>query len=72
MLFYRTWKYVEQEIPKIPAHIPVVILANCRDMGLHRTVDVDTPGYFVSSLDRLVGVMQSLSNDWCLIQALKC
>ena len=45
---------MEREIYNIPVHIPVIILANHRDMGQHRTVDVDTMRYFVSSLDRLV------------------
>ncbi|XP_067951594.1 rab-like protein 6 [Watersipora subatra] len=47
-----TWQYVEREIEKTPSNIPIVILANCRDMGQHRTVDKDTPIYFLASLDR--------------------
>ena len=50
--FNRTWKYVEREIHNVPSNIPVIILANCRDMGEHRTVERDVPLYFISSVDR--------------------
>ena len=23
---YRTWKYIERELPKVPLHIPVIVL----------------------------------------------
>ncbi|GIY86922.1 hypothetical protein CEXT_421572 [Caerostris extrusa] len=36
-----TFAYVQKELPLIPNHIPVLVLANHRDMGHHRTVTED-------------------------------
>ena len=51
---YRTFSYVERELPKVPSHIPVLVLANHRDMGHHRTVNEDSIKYFIENLDRSV------------------
>ncbi|KAK9879335.1 hypothetical protein WA026_004186 [Henosepilachna vigintioctopunctata] len=45
-----TFDYVQREIPKIPAHIPVIILANHCDMAHHRTVTSDHVTYFIESI----------------------
>jgi len=47
-----TFDYVEKELPKVPKHIPVLVLANHRDMGHHRTVSEDMIQYLIESLDR--------------------
>lgn len=47
-----TFDYVEREIPKIPGHIPVLVLANHRDMGHHRTVTEDQVRSFIEAFDR--------------------
>jgi len=52
MYVYRTYDYVEKEMVKVPASLPVLILGNHRDMGHHRTVLEDKARYFVDSLDR--------------------
>ena len=50
----RSWRYIEREIVHVPAGIPVIVLANHRDMGEHRTVDLETVQYFVKYIDRSV------------------
>ncbi|XP_065575678.1 rab-like protein 6 isoform X2 [Artemia franciscana] len=47
-----TFEYIERELPKVPDHIPVLILANRRDMGHHRVVSEDVVRCFLSSLNR--------------------
>lgn len=46
-----TFEYVEREMPKIPGHIPVIILANHCDMAHHRTVTPDHITYYIESLE---------------------
>jgi len=50
-----TWQYVQRELDKIPNHIPVLVLANFRDMGDHRVVQTDEVAAYVEHLDRPVG-----------------
>ncbi|XP_055947888.1 rab-like protein 6 isoform X1 [Argiope bruennichi] len=47
-----TFAYVQKELPLIPHHIPVLVLANHRDMGHHRTVTEDQVRFFIDSLER--------------------
>ncbi|XP_065176384.1 rab-like protein 6 [Sycon ciliatum] len=47
-----TWKYIQREIEQVPAHVPIIILGNFRDMGEHRVVDREEVEYFLGSLDR--------------------
>lgn len=49
---YRTFDYVKRELPKIPASIPVIVLANHRDMGHHRCVSEDDVKFLIESLER--------------------
>lgn len=50
-----TFDYVQREIVKIPQHIPVLVLANHRDMGHHRVVTEDQVRTFIENLDRPEG-----------------
>ncbi|XP_066935347.1 rab-like protein 6 [Clytia hemisphaerica] len=50
-----TWQYVQRELTKIPLHIPVLILANFRDMGDHRVVEADEILAYIEHLDRPSG-----------------
>ncbi|EFA13241.1 Rab-like protein 6 [Tribolium castaneum] len=45
-----TFDYVQRELPKVPAHIPVIILANHCDMGHHRTVTSDHVTFYIESI----------------------
>lgn len=45
-----TFDYVQREIPKIPSHIPVIVLGNHCDMSHHRTVTTDHVTYFIDTL----------------------
>lgn len=46
-----TFEYVQREMPKIPGHIPVIIIANHCDMAHHRTVTPDHVTYYIESLE---------------------
>ncbi|CAG2241859.1 Rab-like protein 6 [Mytilus edulis] len=50
-----TFTYVEREMEKVPAHIPVLVLGNHRDMGHHRTVTEDKARYYCQHYDRPEG-----------------
>lgn len=51
----RTFNYILRELPKVPAHVPVCVLGNYRDMGEHRVVLPDDVRDFIDNLDRWVG-----------------
>ncbi len=42
------------ELPKVPPHLPVLVLASHRDMGHHRTVTEDKARYFLDDIHRSV------------------
>ena len=42
-----TWDYVKREMDRIPAHLPVLVLGNHRDMGHHRAVNLDQMQFYV-------------------------
>lgn len=52
MFFSRTFDYVRREIENVPSHIPILVLANHRDMGHHRVVSEDDVKFFIESLER--------------------
>lgn len=47
-----TWDYIERELPKIPNHIPVLVIGNHRDMNHHRNIDELKCKYFLENLKR--------------------
>lgn len=47
-----TFDYVKKEIPNIPSTIPIMVLANHRDMGHHRCVTDEEVQFFIESLER--------------------
>jgi len=47
-----TWDYIEREIVKVPAHIPILIIGNQLDLGHHRKVPTDKCLSFIEHLDR--------------------
>ncbi|XP_076045318.1 rab-like protein 6 [Oratosquilla oratoria] len=47
-----TFDYVRKEMENVPYHIPVLILANHRDMGHHRVVSEDDIKFFLEGLER--------------------
>ncbi len=47
-----TWDYIEREIIKVPAHIPILIIGNQLDMNHHRKVPADGCLQFIEQLDR--------------------
>lgn len=47
-----TFKYIQNEMTKIPKHIPVLIIGNNRDQGHHRTVAAEQVHSFIHGLDR--------------------
>lgn len=50
-----TFRYVQAELPKIPSHIPVLVIANHRDMGHHRTVSTEQAKSFIDNFERNPG-----------------
>ncbi|XP_071510401.1 rab-like protein 6 isoform X2 [Diadema antillarum] len=50
-----TWKYVQQELPKVPHHIPVLVMASFRDLNEKRAVYTEEIDYFIKTLDRPPG-----------------
>lgn len=52
ILIFRTFDYIQRELPKVPTHIPVLILGSHRDMGHHRVVEADTVRYYIENLER--------------------
>ncbi|XP_068220229.1 rab-like protein 6 isoform X2 [Palaemon carinicauda] len=50
-----TFEYVRREVQNVPTHIPVLVLANHRDMGHHRVVSEDDVRFFIESLERPEG-----------------
>ncbi|XP_011506258.1 PREDICTED: rab-like protein 6 [Ceratosolen solmsi marchali] len=46
-----TFDYVQRELPKVPSHIPVIVLGNHCDMAHHRTVTTDHVTYFIESIE---------------------
>ena len=58
-----TFDYVQRELPKIPSHIPVIVLGNHCDMSHHRTVTADHVTYFIDSLhERIAQVIEMIVN----------
>lgn len=58
-----TFDYVQRELPKVPGHIPVIVLGNHCDMAHHRTVTADHVTYFIDSLgDRAAQVRYAESS----------
>ncbi|CAF2028845.1 unnamed protein product [Rotaria magnacalcarata] len=53
-----TWDYIEREIVKVPAHIPILIIGNQLDMSHHRKVSTDKCLNFIENLNR--GTMGSV------------
>lgn len=47
-----TFKYIQAELHKIPRHIPVLVIANHRDQGHHRTVSGEQVKTFIDSIKR--------------------
>lgn len=47
---FRTFDYIQRELPKVPLHIPVIILSNHCDMSHHRTVTADHVLYYIESI----------------------
>ncbi|EEB12445.1 conserved hypothetical protein [Pediculus humanus corporis] len=49
-----TFNYIQKELPKIPEHIPIMILANHCDMAHHRTITPHHLTFYVENLQRQV------------------
>lgn len=47
-----TFKYIHNEVPKVPKHIPILIVANHKDQGHHRTVSPEQVKAFIDGIDR--------------------
>ncbi|VDM57008.1 unnamed protein product [Angiostrongylus costaricensis] len=46
-----SWDYVQNEIEAVPSHLPILILANRRDMGHHREITDDQISDFVENFN---------------------
>lgn len=53
-----TFDYVQRELPKVPANIPVLVLANHLDMKHHRNITEDQVKFYVESVERPPGSAQ--------------
>eukprot|EP00794_Sanderia_malayensis_P016000 gene16000-17611_t len=51
----KTFQYIERELPKVPNHIPVLVLANRKDMFEHQLIEAEQVSCFIEHLDRPVG-----------------
>lgn len=47
-----TFEYIQRELPKVPPHIPILIMANFIDMGHHRVVTRDQAVGFIEDYER--------------------
>lgn len=45
-----TFEYVQRELPKIPGHIPIIILSNHCDMSHHRSITAEHINYYIESI----------------------
>ncbi|XP_002740305.1 rab-like protein 6 [Saccoglossus kowalevskii] len=50
-----TYDYIERELPKVPNHIPVLVLSNHRDMGEHRVILSEDVRNYVENYERPIG-----------------
>ncbi|XP_054273039.1 rab-like protein 6 [Macrosteles quadrilineatus] len=70
----KSWSfdYVQKELAKVPAHIPVLVLGNHCDMSHHRTVTADIAAAYIDTIQRPLGSAQiryaeaSMSNGFGL------
>lgn len=53
-----TFDYVQRELPKVPANIPVLVLANHLDMRHHRNTTEDQVRFYIESVERPPGSAQ--------------
>lgn len=53
-----TFDYVQRELPKVPANVPVLVLANHLDMKHHRNITEDQVKFYVESVERPPGSAQ--------------
>ncbi|RZC37958.1 Ras and/or Miro domain containing protein [Asbolus verrucosus] len=78
-----TFDYVQRELPKVPGHIPVIILANHCDMAHHRTVTSDHVTFYIESILRCciftffrahdaIGFVPVLARPKFVIQSRRC
>ncbi|XP_041482159.1 rab-like protein 6 isoform X1 [Lytechinus variegatus] len=50
-----TWKYVQKELPKVPTHIPVLVMASFKDQFEEQVVYREEIEFFIKELDRPPG-----------------
>lgn len=58
-----TFDYIQRELPKIPSHIPVIVLGNHCDMSHHRTITADHVTYFIDSLYERTAQVMTMNDD---------